>query len=202
MEINYDIFRAFIDQSHPDEMIEASSILQENFINLFKTHFSFENDEFNSYLIYTYYNILQSIYDHRVIDQILEIFFKKVEKEGLLKNTEVIIYGDHVLMGAFPRVANIVEPRHIVTMLPFHKERKLISKRTSIYDLAPTFMDLCGMSNYQPHFPFGASIFSQKIGMIPDNRHFRFIYDFYSGAMKWEKEVSCDGKKEGFCRKT
>lgn len=33
MEINYDIFRAFIDQSHPDEMIEASSILQENFIN-------------------------------------------------------------------------------------------------------------------------------------------------------------------------
>lgn len=136
------------------------------------------------------------------LDQILENFTTKVQKSGLFENTEIIIYGDHVLMGSFPRNANIMEPRHVVAMIPFHKQRKIITKRTSIYDLAPTFMDLCGMKDYKPHFPFGASIFSNKIGQFPDNRHFRFIYDFFSGQMKWDKEVSCNGKKEGFCKKT
>lgn len=72
-----------------------NALLQENFINLFKTHFSFENDEFNSYLIYTYYNILQSIYDQRVIDQILEIlpireFFSLAHK--IENEQDIIIY--------------------------------------------------------------------------------------------------------------
>lgn len=136
------------------------------------------------------------------LDLVFKSFLTKVEKSGLLENTELIIYGDHVLMGTFPRQANIIEPRHIAVMLPYHKHRKLITKRTSIYDLAPTFMELTGMKDYSPQFPFGSSIFSNKIGLFPDNRHFRFIYDFFSGQMKWSKDVSCDGKKEGFCRKT
>ena len=113
-------------------------------------------------------------------DYIIGQFLKKVEASGILNNTEVIIYGDHVLMSKEWKSANIVDPRYIVFMLPYHNEmkRNVITKKSSLYDMAPTIMNLLGISEYSPHFPFGESIFSSKIGIMPDNRHFRFIYDF------------------------
>ena len=67
--------------------------------------------------------------------------------------------------------------------------------------MAPTIMKLVGIQDYSPQFPFGESIFSSKVGIIPDNRHFRFIYDFFSDKMKWNEEVKC-GDQKGFCKKT
>lgn len=67
-------------------------------------------------------------------------------------------------------------------MLPNHNgmKRNAITKKTSIYDIAPTYMKLVGIKDYSPQFPFCKSIFSSKIGNVPNNRHFKFIYDFFS----------------------
>lgn len=48
-------------------------LLQENFLQLFKERFSFEDSTSNSHLIQIYYNILQCIYQQSIIDQILQI---------------------------------------------------------------------------------------------------------------------------------
>ncbi|OHT07866.1 hypothetical protein TRFO_23816 [Tritrichomonas foetus] len=121
------------------------------------------------------------------VDQILEGFMDKVKKSGILKNTEVVIYGDHILMGRLYKGAYILEPRNIVLMLPFRKDQ-VIRKPTTIYDLAPTFMDVIG-ADYSPHFPFGASLLSKRIGIPPSGAHLRFIYDYFSSYMKWNKNM-------------
>ncbi|OHT17581.1 hypothetical protein TRFO_00830 [Tritrichomonas foetus] len=135
------------------------------------------------------------------VDQILEKFLTKVEKSGILKNTEVVIYGDHILMGSLWKGAHILEPRYITLMLPYRNEQ-LITKVTSIYDLAPTFMDLVH-AEYSPHFPFGMPLFSKHPGVVPSGAHLRFIYEYFSTAMKWNKdEIRCDNEHSGFCKKT
>ena len=135
------------------------------------------------------------------LDQILEKFIKKIISSGLLENTEIIFYGDHLVMGRIKDNGNLMEPRYICAMLPFRK-KEIISKSTSIYDLAPTFMDLLGVE-YEPKFPYGSSFFSSHVGQRPDETQFRFIYDYFAESMKWSKDVHCGkDQKSGFCKTT
>jgi hypothetical protein len=60
----------------------------------------------------------------------------------------------------------------------------------SIYEIAPTLLDLAGLE-YEPKFPFGASVFTNKPGLIPTATHLQFIYRLFRSEMRWNQNVQC-----------
>jgi arylsulfatase A-like enzyme len=86
------------------------------------------------------------------------------------------------------------EPRYITMVLPLH-ERRVISKIVSLYDIAPTIMDLAGIE-YSPKFVFGSSVFSSNTGLVPSRMHLQFIYKYFSDDMRWSLDLRCG---EHFC---
>jgi phosphoglycerol transferase MdoB-like AlkP superfamily enzyme len=88
----------------------------------------------------------------------------RINELGLDKNTEIVISGDH-LIWTWPTAGwyeHGVE-RKLLTVIPTQK-RGIIQKRTTWFDIAPTLLDLAGIKGYDPLFPFGESIFSEKNG--------------------------------------
>jgi phosphoglycerol transferase MdoB-like AlkP superfamily enzyme len=135
------------------------------------------------------------------MDQNLERFIKGLMKMEIWNTTEIFLYGDHVVMrGA--RDITFFEPRSLVAMVP-SRSHQLITKRVSIYDFGPTILDLIGL-DYGPKFPFGVSIFSKKVGVVPDATHFQFIHNYFKDGMKWGDKGRCRKNKDGmgFCRDT
>jgi phosphoglycerol transferase MdoB-like AlkP superfamily enzyme len=128
-------------------------------------------------------------------DQVIERFINEFQMLPLANNTEVLIYGDHLIMNGARRGIQLYEPRYIYGGMPL-RPRKLITKRISIYDVAPTIMELAGVE-YEPKFPFGASIFSSKVGAVPTQSHLQFIYSNFVKIMNWNPKVVCD---RDFCR--
>jgi hypothetical protein len=88
-----------------------------------------------------------------------------------------------------------------MTAILASRKKRLITKKGSIHDFAPTMLDLLDV-DYSPRFPFGTSLLAPKIGLAPDFTHFKFIYDFFRKAMKWNATVECDLGHKGFCRTT
>lgn len=134
------------------------------------------------------------------VDQLLEEFMENITKSGLLENTEILLFGDHLLMGTSYRPVPMEEPRSQLIMVP-SRPQKFIKKETSIFDFAPTAIDLMNME-ISPKFPFGSSIFSPHKGIPPDPGHYQFIYDFFSKDMRWTGKASCQDGTVGFCRDT
>jgi hypothetical protein len=134
------------------------------------------------------------------VDQILEDFLEKFRHSKLAKRTVVFMYGDHLLMSGTFRGVTLLEPRFMWAMLPFGPKQE-ITKKVSVYDFAPTLMDLLGI-DYEPKFPFGTSMFAPKPGLVPDPTHFQFIYDHFSTSMKWNGSSQCVIGEGKFCRNT
>jgi phosphoglycerol transferase MdoB-like AlkP superfamily enzyme len=130
----------------------------------------------------------------------LEHFLKRFLKSRLANNTDVFIYGDHLLMAGVQRHAKLLEPRYLTALIPF-RPRQLITKQSSIYDFAPTLLDSIGV-DFEPPFPFGASLFSDRVGIVPDPAHLQFIYDFFSESMQWNQTARCVIADNRFCRVT
>lgn len=131
------------------------------------------------------------------VDQILENFFNKFEKSKLFDTTEVIIYGDHVLMSGNKKKMKMTEPRSLVISFPYRK-KKLINKNVSLYDFAPSIMNILGVE-YSPKFPFGSDLFSDQIGHPPDLNDFEIIYNVFTYEYKWDKNITCWNGQKGFC---
>jgi arylsulfatase A-like enzyme len=134
------------------------------------------------------------------VDQIVGRFIEAVKKSPLANNTEIFVYADHLLMTGVHQYIRLFDPRHIVAMFPIGP-KQIVSKPLTIYDFAPTLMDIIGIE-YQPKFPFGASMFSPIPGTAPTTPHFQFIYNNFSRLMNWKDEARCTEGDSGFCRAT
>lgn len=131
------------------------------------------------------------------VDQILEKFMKKFENSPLFNTTEVILYGDHIIMEGNHRKVKLPEPRSLVLAFPY-REKKAVYKNVTLYDIAPTVMNMLGIE-YFPRFPFGTDLFSNKTGHSPSVEDFQVIYDTYTDEMKWDNNVTCWNGTKGFC---
>lgn len=118
-------------------------------------------------------------------DQLLEKLFTKFEELGLDKTTEVIMYGDHLLMRGLAGKIRLVQPRYLPIIFPYREKRK-IDKQASIYDIAPTVLDIFNLKA-SPEFPFGASLFSNTIGAVPTNETFQQLFDIFHRDKKFIK---------------
>jgi hypothetical protein len=94
----------------------------------------------------------------------------------------------------------LFDPRSMVAIIPSRPKQK-ISKQVSIYDFGPTMLELLGLE-YSPKFPFGVSMFSKKVGLVPDPTHFQYIYAFFGDPMNWKGRAHCRESQSGFCRDT
>lgn len=131
------------------------------------------------------------------VDQILENFFKKFEKSKLFDTTEVILYGDHVLMSGNRKKIKFTEPRSLVLSFPYRK-KKADNKKVTLYDIAPTIMNMLGIQ-YSPKFPFGSDLFSKAPSHPPTVNDFEIIYNVFTYEYKWDKNVTCWNGQKGFC---
>lgn len=131
-------------------------------------------------------------------DQIFERFVKAFKNSTFFKNTLFIVLGDHLMIGDFNGVYE--NPRKLAMFMPY-EEKKEISKKTSLYDVAPTIMDMLGIK-YWPNFPFGTNLNSDIIGKYPNINDFSIIYDIMHNIINTKSsQIKCFGK-EGFCDDT
>ncbi|MGM0380164.1 MAG: LTA synthase family protein, partial [Bacillota bacterium] len=91
----------------------------------------------------------------RFVDTSLEMFFNKLEKDGLLENTMVVLFSDHnadinkeeyLSSGYFESEANFKKPEK-TPLLIMHPELEpeVISKTGTVTDVAPTLLELLGI---------------------------------------------------------
>jgi hypothetical protein len=127
------------------------------------------------------------------LDQSVQRFVELCKALGLEKNTEIVIHSDHVSQG---NQEGIYDSRKLIVLFPFRPPRR-ITKPSTYYDLPPTILDILGVQ-YSPPFPFGASLFSNAVGVFPKDRDFQFMHNLYSGYTGQSCNISCAGKA-GFC---
>jgi hypothetical protein len=130
------------------------------------------------------------------VDQIVERFVRAFEASPLARTTDVLLYGDHVLMEGNYKQISLHEPRSLVLAWPYH-ERRTVERAVSVYDIAPTVLRLLGVE-YAPAMPFGADLFGNITGKVPSLEDFQTIYDMFTSEMNWDSNVTCWGGK-GFC---
>ncbi len=88
-------------------------------------------------------------------------FIRSLEREGFLKNTVVIVMGDHPFMSsAVQDLQYFREDRHVYFNLV--KPSGLLPKRSSMthFDVAPTVLDLLGLGSTDRRFGLGISLFA------------------------------------------
>lgn len=131
------------------------------------------------------------------VDQIFEKFFDAYETAGIMNNTELVVLGDHLMIGRYQGVYD--PPRKLAMFFPYHK-KQIINKPTTIYDFAPTILNLLNI-NYSPSFPFGADIFSDNIGTFPKESDFALLYNLMKDKINSHvaDKITCGGK-DGFCK--
>jgi hypothetical protein len=132
-------------------------------------------------------------------DATLHRFFDSFRQTTLAKDTEFLVYGDHLTMD-FARVAYPLA-RNLTIFFPLRARdsgwENGRSKSLSYFDLPPTMMKALHVE-YNPPFPFGEDIFSVKAGTVPDSNDRKAIYRLISGDLTFES-VRCQGAHH-FCR--
>ena len=124
-------------------------------------------------------------------DAALGEFINNLEKEGLLKNTVVIIYGDHearlprkdfnILYNYIPQTDSTLDPEDekyhnvygyyydllkntpLIIYNPSENYNKKITKVMGMYDVLPTMANLFG---FEEKYSLGHDIFSKNEGMV------------------------------------
>jgi phosphoglycerol transferase MdoB-like AlkP superfamily enzyme len=131
------------------------------------------------------------------VDQIFARFVTAFEKSPLFATTDLIFYGDHVLMEGNYKHLKLHEPRSLVLAFPYHK-KQVIEKPVSVYDLGPTILKMLGV-DCSPRFPFGSDLFAEEIGLVPTVADMQTIYDFFTTEMNWDNNMTCWNGEKGFC---
>ncbi|OHT07484.1 hypothetical protein TRFO_24207 [Tritrichomonas foetus] len=134
--------------------------------------------------------------------QVLEKFMKKLEKLNINgENTEMMIFGDHlVMMGFKDSIVDTPEnPRKLMILFPF-REKQEITKKVTYFDVAPTLLDMLGIE-YSPPFPFGTNILSDEIGRTITEREILFLYNYKTnqGYKKLKCKSSTGKSSDGVC---
>lgn len=105
---------------------------------------------------------------------------KTMGKVGLnASNTEVIIHGDHPIMGR-ARLAPFVDekkPRRMFALFPFQPPGT-VNKTINMYDIIPTFLYILGIE-HDPPFPFGTPAFSNKTSRVPSSEELTYIASIF-----------------------
>lgn len=126
------------------------------------------------------------------LDQMLKSFFNAFEKSELFDHTDVFLFGDHPSVGKLGHFYQ--DPRDLLMFFPYLPKRT-IHKQVSLYDIAPTLLDMMGIE-YFPPFPFGANMLNeQSVGTFPKNDEFNYIYNKI--LEKTNKDLNCF--KQGNC---
>ena len=79
------------------------------------------------------------------------------------------------------------ENRSLTVMIPT-RPKKMISKKATIYDIGPTFLDLIGVE-IDPPFIFGESLLSNKIGMGVNATFVKYLYEYFNNKFKFDGEL-------------
>lgn len=96
-------------------------------------------------------------------DETLGKFMQKLSELGLDQTTEVVIYGDHQYFGD----PDFFRPPRYMTMVVPYRKMGVIKKPIKWYDLAPTILEMAGIDEYGPKFPFGNSFFDKDVAKRP-----------------------------------
>jgi hypothetical protein len=113
------------------------------------------------------------------VDQSLELFFEAFRRSSLANTTDILVYGDRVHMRS-PKWLIGAERRPLM-MMPLH-EKKLVTSPTTVYDVAPTLLDMLGVC-YEPKFPWGRSLLSDPDGppSYPSGSDYPIIANLFGG---------------------
>jgi phosphoglycerol transferase MdoB-like AlkP superfamily enzyme len=133
-------------------------------------------------------------------DQHLARFIARMAELGIDRNTEVIVYGDHLTMGDVGFMLGA--DRNLSIFLPLRPQdgkwrRAQEGKEMSYYDFAPTVLELLEI-DYAPPFPFGADLLGTRQGKVASLEDLRLIYGIAIGDIR-NKTVTCHGDA-GFCQ--
>jgi len=106
------------------------------------------------------------------VDKSLQMFFKKLEKNDLMKNTLVVIYADHeseidtseYYSGIdLETIRNIKAPYHIpLFIINDNIGAELSSKHGTTTDIAPTVLDIMGWENLPQQFVGSSLLLEQE----------------------------------------
>jgi phosphoglycerol transferase MdoB-like AlkP superfamily enzyme len=113
------------------------------------------------------------------MDQMVEKLMAGLTTAQFWNRTEVIMYGDHTLLGKLGN-RKMVGKRNMAMMLPT-RPKGVVEKKMTIYDLGPTIMEILGVE-YSPAFPFGVSMFSDEEGMLVEGKALDEILEFFQSG--------------------
>jgi phosphoglycerol transferase MdoB-like AlkP superfamily enzyme len=135
------------------------------------------------------------------LDEVLRRFVANLEKLGLNDDNTVLVFvPDHLLMSGWESLKNV--DRNLSMIFPWRKQDELWKrgqkKFSSLYDFAPTILDLLGVK-YEPPFPWGANVFGKESGTVPTEADFRFIYGMTTGD--YTGRTAMCARRKGFCDK-
>lgn len=91
---------------------------------------------------------------------ILADFINKIKLAGVLKNTVLVVLGDHPFMGKFPSLS---EDRMVFSKIYTPLNIKLKIDKFTPFDLAPTVLESMGFKLNKERFGLGSSAYSEDI---------------------------------------
>jgi membrane-anchored protein YejM (alkaline phosphatase superfamily) len=195
------------------------------------SHMSFENVPYEKRELYPNAKNIPEHYGNaiRLSDDYLKIFFEELGKRDYLKNSIVVILGDHSWPlgehGYYYNIASFFEEFYrtsAVILWPNHIKEKVIKSPSSQLDIAPTLLDLLGIekeksfmgsSGLDP-FPEGRSIYQIQpysgsyLGIVrwpykyvyhKESKN-EFFFDLENDKME-EKNLFLEQKNNGFMKK-
>lgn len=117
----------------------------------------------------------------------------RLEADGLLENTVVIIQSDHLLMGSeLASRLNQMERRNLFIAFGPGIEPKRIERPASMMDVFPTILDILGYDITDDAAGLGISLLSQKQNLIEklgvEKLNDAILYDADLRRMLWLKE--------------
>lgn len=89
-------------------------------------------------------------------------FIKKLQNSGVLKNTTLVIMGDHTFMAGSKQLKYFPKPRYVYFKILDPNFKKIPTRNIMThFDVAPTILDLLNIRpNTYPKFGLGVSIFA------------------------------------------
>lgn len=128
---------------------------------------------------------------HNCLDQVIRSFINEFLKLNMQRHTTLVIYPDHIAFGR-----TIPEPRKLFMLFP-GMDKRVYRKNNTYYDFLPTILDLIGIKKLSPGFPFGSSVFSDKVSRYPSKKDLNAMFNFFRETLNIRKKnivFKCRGK--------
>lgn len=93
------------------------------------------------------------------VDYAINIIIQKYLELKMYEHTLLVVYPDHTPFGA----SFIKENNHLFILFPGMEkvsDEKKINRSITYYDFAPTILDMIGIKDYLPSYPFGSNIYN------------------------------------------